>query len=75
MNNHTTCARQNKIWKGCKWQPRYHEQSPHHELVHVIMRQWAATHEDKLMLIKHITYVGEVCVTCGKFMPHKDASE
>lgn len=71
----TECSRQNRWIGGCKWEPRYHVVEPTLALGRVLERQWHTTQEDRDQLVRQVTYVGEVCVRCGRTNFLVDSSE
>jgi hypothetical protein len=60
------CPRLGRWIGGCRFEPRYHVDEPSRALEHVIMSQWQTTQRDRDMLERRTTYVGDVCVRCGR---------
>ncbi len=61
----TECVRQGKWIGGCKWEPRYHVEEPTATLSAILAKQWSTTQADRDMLVRRVTYLGEVCTRCG----------
>lgn len=65
MRTPSSCPRLGKLFRGCKFEPRYHTISPTSDLVAVIHQQWSVSETDKDRLVVDRTYVHDVCVRCG----------
>lgn len=62
----TECSRIGKLFRGCRFEPRYDIYTPTKELKDIISRQWSTTPSDKDKLLEEMIYVQDVCIVCGK---------
>ena len=60
------CPRQGRLIGGCRFEPRYHVEEPTRALENVIQHQWSTSEQDRERLVRRVTYVGDVCVRCGR---------
>lgn len=60
------CPKKGRLIGGCRYEPRYHVEEPCEELRSIISKQWQTTQADRDLLVRRVTYVGDVCVRCGR---------
>lgn len=60
------CPRIGKLWRSCRFEPRYDIFEPSDALEKQLGRAWALSEKDKKALEIQQIYVQDVCVNCGR---------
>lgn len=60
------CPRIGKLWRSCRFEPRYDVREPSDALEKQLGRAWAIDEQDKERLTVQTVYVQDICVSCGR---------
>lgn len=66
------CPRLGRWIGGCRFEPRYHIEEPTEALETILARQWGTSRSDNELLVRKMTYIGDVCTRCGKMVVLED---